>query len=57
MNLRKANMKYGRLVRYGLTLVIGALKIMASTGIFGLFVCVLNSVLNGFPSPLSTILL
>jgi hypothetical protein len=47
MNLRKANMKYYRLVvfichdsaeiwgfRYGLTLVIGTLKIMASTGVF-----------------------
>ena len=44
MNLRKANMKYSRLVvsirhdaaeiwgfKYGLTLVIGTLKIMAST--------------------------
>ena len=47
MNLRKANMKYSRLVvlirhdsaeiwefRYGLTLAIGILKIMASTGVF-----------------------
>ena len=47
MNLRKVTMKYGRLVvfirhdsaeiwgfRYVLTLVIGTLKIMASTGVF-----------------------
>jgi len=47
MNLRILAMKYGRLValirrdspeiwrfRYGLTLVIGTLKIMASTGVF-----------------------
>jgi mevalonate kinase len=47
MNLREATMKYGRLVvfirnnsaeiggyRYGLTLIIGTLKVMASTGVF-----------------------
>jgi hypothetical protein len=54
MNLRKATLKYGRLVvftrhdsaeirgfRYGLTLIIGTLKIMASTGVFVRVVCAL----------------
>ena len=55
MNLRKANMKYGRLAvfirhdsaeiwgfRYGLTLGIGILKIMASTCVYVLVVCALS---------------
>ena len=55
MNLRKVTMKYGRLVvfirhdsaeiwgfRYGLTLVIGTIKIMASTGVFVRVVCALK---------------
>jgi hypothetical protein len=55
MNLREVNMKYGRLVvfirrdyaeiwgfRYGLTLGIGALKIMASAGVFVSIVCALK---------------
>ena len=55
MNLRNTNVKYGRLVVfirydsaeicgvwYGLTLVIGTLKIMASTGVFVRVVCALK---------------
>ena len=55
MNQRKATMKYGCLVffirhdgakiwgfRYGLTLIIGTLKIMASTGVFVRVVCALK---------------
>jgi hypothetical protein len=69
MNLRKANMKYGCLVvfihhdsaeirgfRYGLTLIIGALKIMASTGVFVRVVCALKRSIKKFPSPSSIIL-
>jgi hypothetical protein len=54
MNLRDVTMKYGRLVvfirhdsaeiwwiKYGFTLVIGTLNIMASTGVFVLVVCAL----------------
>ena len=52
MNLSEVNMKYGGLVvfirhdsaeiwrfRYGLTLGIGTLKIMASTGVFVRVIC------------------
>jgi mevalonate kinase len=55
MNLRQVTMKYDGLVvfirhdsaeiwgfRYGLTLVIGTLKIMASTGVFVRVVCALK---------------
>jgi hypothetical protein len=55
MNLSEVTIKYGRLVvfirnsspdiwrfRYGLTLVIGTLKIMASTGVFVRVVCALK---------------
>jgi hypothetical protein len=55
MNLRDVTMKYGHLAvfirhdsaeiwwfRYGLTLVIGTLKIIASTGVFVLVVCALK---------------
>ena len=55
MNLREVTMKYGRLVvfirhdpaetwefRYWLTLGIGTLKIIASTGIFVRVVCALK---------------
>jgi hypothetical protein len=56
--LRKATMKYGRLVvfirhdsaeiwgfRYGLTLGIGTLKIMASAGVFVRVILLLNALL------------
>ena len=69
MGLREVTMKYGRLVvfirsdstelwgfRYGLKLVIGALKIMASTGIFVRVVCALKHPIKYFPSLTSTIL-
>ena len=59
MNLRKVTMKYGRLVvfirhdsaeiwvlRYGLKLVIGALKIMAGTGVFVRVVCALTPIVT-----------
>ena len=62
MNLRKVTMKYGRLVvfichdfaeiwgfRYGFTLSIGTLKIMASTGVFVRVVCALNHSIKNFP--------
>jgi hypothetical protein len=68
MNLRKANMKYSRLVvlirhdsaeiwefRYGLTLAIGILKIMASTGVFVRVICALIHPIKNFPSPSSMI--
>ena len=55
-------MKYGRLVvfirydsaeiwgfRYGLTLVIGTIKIMASTGVFVRVVCALKHSIKNFP--------
>jgi hypothetical protein len=67
MNLRKAVMNYGRLVvfirldsseiwgfRYGLTIVIGTLKIMVSTGVFVRVVCALKHSAKNFPLPLST---
>jgi hypothetical protein len=63
MNLRKVTVKYGRLVisihddsaeiwgvRYGLTLAIGTLKIMASTGVFVRVVCALKHSIKNFPS-------
>ena len=69
MGLREVTMKYGRLVvfirsdstelwgfRYGLKLVIGALKIMASTGIFVRVVCDLNHSIRSFPCSSSRIL-
>jgi hypothetical protein len=59
MNPRKANMKYFPLVvfirhysaeiwgfRYGLTLAIGALKIMASTGVFVREICDLRRTIS-----------
>jgi hypothetical protein len=62
MNLRIAIMKYGRLVvfiphdsaeiwgfRYGLTLAIGTLKIMAGTGVFVRVVCALKHSIKNFP--------
>ena len=69
MDLRKANVKYCRLIvfirhdsaeiwgyRYELTLVIGALKIMASTGVFVRVVYALKLSIKNFPSPSSIIL-
>ena len=63
MNLREVTMKYGRLVvfmrndsaeiwgfRYGLTLVIGTLKIIAGTGVFASVVCALKHSIKNFPS-------
>ena len=62
LNLRKVTMKYGRLAvfirhdsaeiwgfRYGLTLDIGTLKVMASTCVFVCVVCALNTYLRIFP--------
>ena len=62
MNLRIVTMKYGNLVvfirndcaetwgfRYGLTLVIGTLKIMASTGVFVHVVFALTHSIENFP--------
>ena len=62
-------MKYGRLVvfirydsaekwgfRYGLTLVIGTIKIMASTGVFVRVVCALKDSIENIPSQHSMIL-
>ena len=56
-------MKYGGLVvfilhdsaeiwgfRYGLTLIIGTLKIMASTGVFVRVICALKHPIKNFPS-------
>jgi len=64
MNLREANVIYSRLFvfirhdsaeiwgfRYGLTLVIGTLKIMASTGVFGRVVHALKRPIKIFLSP------
>jgi hypothetical protein len=61
MNLRKATMKYGRFAvfirhesaeiwvfRYGLTLVIGTLKIMASAGVLVREVFALEHSINFF---------
>jgi mevalonate kinase len=69
MSLLEVTMKYGRLVvfighdsaeklgfRYGLTLVIGILKIMASTGVFVRVVCALKHSIEKFPSQRSIIL-
>jgi mevalonate kinase len=69
MNLREVTMKYGRLVvfirhdsaeiwglRYGLTLVIGTLKIKESTGVFVHVVCALKHSIVNFPSQPSTTL-
>jgi hypothetical protein len=55
-------MKYGRLdvfirhdsaeiwgFRYGLSLVIGTLKIMTSTGVFVHVICALKHYINNFP--------
>ena len=68
-DLLKFNMKYGRLVvfirhdsaeiwgyRCGLTLCIGTLKIMASTGVFVRVVCPLNRSISSFPRTPSMIL-
>jgi mevalonate kinase len=68
MDIRKITMKYGRLVvfirldsveiwgsRYGLTLVIGTLKIIASTGVFVRVVCALKHSFKNFPSATSMI--
>ena len=64
MNMPEVTMKYGYLgvfirhdsaeiwgFRYGLTLVNGTLKIMASTGIFVRVVCALKHSIEKFPSP------
>jgi mevalonate kinase len=61
-------MEYGRLVvfrrhdsaemwgfKYGLTLVIGTQKKMASTGVFVRVVCALKHSIENFPSHQSTI--
>ena len=69
MNLRDVIIKYDHLVvfirhdsaeiwgfRYGLTLVIGTLKTMASTGVFVREVCALKRSIKNFPSMLRTIL-
>jgi hypothetical protein len=69
MNLREVNMKYGRLVvfirhdfaeiwgfRYGLTLGIGILNIMASTGVFVRVICDLKRPISSDASTSSTIL-
>jgi hypothetical protein len=63
MDLRKGTMKYSRFFifirhdlariwgfRYGLTLVIGTLKIMASTGVFVRLVCGLKRSIKNFHS-------
>jgi hypothetical protein len=55
MNLRDVSIKFGHVVvvirydssviwwfKYGLKLVIGTLKIMASTGVFALVICALK---------------
>jgi len=68
MNLLEVTMKYGCLVvfirydsaeiwgfRYGLTLVIGTIKIMASTGVFVRVVCALKHYIENFPSQQSMI--
>ena len=69
MDLRRFTMKYGRLVvfirrdsaeiwgfRYGLTLAIGTLKIMAGTGVFVRVVCALKHSIKNTPSASSIIL-
>jgi hypothetical protein len=70
MNPLEVTMKYGHLVvflrhdsaeiwgfRYGLTLVVGTLKIMASTVVFVRVVCALRHFIKAFPSPSSMIFL
>jgi hypothetical protein len=69
MNLRKVTLKYACLVvfihndsaeiwgfRYRLTLVIGTLKIIASTGVFVRVFCALKHYIMNFSSPPSIIL-
>jgi hypothetical protein len=69
MKLLEVTMKYSRLVvfirndsaeiwgfRYGLTLVIGTLKVMASTGVFVRGNCALKNSISSFPCSQSTIL-
>ena len=69
MNLIEVTMKYGRLIvfirrdsaeiwgfRYGFTLSIGTIKIMASTGVFVRVVGALKHPINYFPSQTSMIL-
>jgi hypothetical protein len=69
MNQREVTMIYGRLVvfirhdsaeiwgfSYGLTLGIGTLKIMASTGVFVLVVCALKHSISGHRRQPSAIL-
>jgi hypothetical protein len=64
MNQRKIPIKYCRFVvfirqgsadiwgfRYGLTLIIGTLKIMASTGVFARVIFALKHSIMNFPSP------
>ena len=61
MNMREVNMKYGRSVvfirrdsariwgfKYGLSIGIGPLKNMASTGVFVRVVCALNNFTSSF---------
>jgi hypothetical protein len=61
MNLREAILKYGSLVffirhdsaeiwgfRYGLKIVIGALKVMARTGVFVRVICALKRSIENF---------
>ena len=68
INLHEVSLKYGRLVvfirhnsaeiwgfRYGLTLFIGTLKIMASTGVFVRVVRALNRSISSFPKTSSMI--
>ena len=68
MNLREITIKYDCLVvfirhdsaeiwgfRYGVALGIGALKIMASTGVFVRVVCALKRTIKNFPSTPSMI--
>jgi hypothetical protein len=68
MNLREVTMKYGRFVvfirhdsaeiwgfGYGLTFIIGALKIMPSTGVFVRVVCALKHSIKNFSSAPSII--
>jgi len=61
MNLRKVTMKYGRMAvfirhdtaeiwgfRYGLSLVIGTLKLIAITGVFVRVICALMHSIKKF---------
>jgi len=69
MNLNEVTMKFGRSIvlirhdsaeiwgfRYGLTLVIGTLKIMAGTGVFVRVLCALIHSISSFSTTPSTIL-